>query len=176
VAFRLLRFIPLLFFVSIFTRVVYAHCPLCTVGAGAAAVGAKWLGVSNIIVGVFIGAFAFALGFWMNRLIRKNFFRYQPLGIAFFSYFLTIIPLMPIMQGYSSFYLSFFGEYGSIFNRTYVFNSFIGGSIVGGLVVLFSPFLSRRISHLMGHTIPFQGTAMTFILLILVSVGLEVIL
>ena len=37
-------------------RNVSAHCPLCAMGAGAAAVGAVWLGISKVVVGLFIGA------------------------------------------------------------------------------------------------------------------------
>ena len=37
---------------------VLAHCPLCTAGAAVAVGGAAWLGVSKIIIGLFIGAFA----------------------------------------------------------------------------------------------------------------------
>lgn len=45
-------------------RATFAHCPLCTIGAGAAAVGAAWLGVSYMVIGVFLGAFGLAIGLW----------------------------------------------------------------------------------------------------------------
>ena len=49
--------LPILFF-----QAVKAHCPLCTVGAGAAAAGAIWLGVSKVVVALFIGGFAMSMG------------------------------------------------------------------------------------------------------------------
>ena len=42
------------FILVIFATEVSAHCPLCTVGAGAAAAGAVWLGVQKAAVSFFI--------------------------------------------------------------------------------------------------------------------------
>mgnify|MGYP006929334256 CR=1 FL=1 len=58
---------------SIFSaRIVSAHCPLCTIGAGAAAGAAIWLGISKVVVAMFIGAFAMSMGMWFSRIIKKQ--------------------------------------------------------------------------------------------------------
>ena len=53
---------------------------------------------------------------------------------------------------------------------------FLIGSIIGGIILLISPFISKLISNLRnGETIPFQGIAITFLLLILLGAVLQVI-
>src|SRR3989344_6532474 len=92
----------ILFLSSIFTLVltprVLAHCPLCTIGAGAAAAGAVWLGISKIAVALFIGAFAMSMGMWFSRIIgnKINYLPFQSVLIIVGIFAFTIWPLMPI--------------------------------------------------------------------------------
>ncbi len=39
----------------------------------AAAAGAIWLGVSKVVVALFIGGFAMSMGMWFSKIIKKNF-------------------------------------------------------------------------------------------------------
>jgi hypothetical protein len=154
-----------------------AHCPLCTAGAGIAAVGAAYLGVSTAVIGVFIGAFGIAVGWWISKLLKKQYIRYQHLVVAVLSFLLTIIPLMPLMDGYTSWYVAFGGEYGNIFNRVYLINLFLLGSIVGGLLVLVAPLVSSKVRKLRkGKLFPYQGIIITFTLLAVTSLILELII
>ena len=66
--FSLLFAIPLIIFLS---KSVMAHCPLCVVGAGAAGAAAMWLGVSKVVVALFIGAFAMSIGIWFSIIIKN---------------------------------------------------------------------------------------------------------
>ncbi len=151
-----------------------AHCPLCTVGAAAAAGGALWLGVDLVVIALFIGAFGVSTGWWISRLVKRTFFRGQKGIIIIASFLLTIIPLMPLFPGITPYYLSWSGEYGSLLNRTYLFNTFLMGSIFGGAVVSLTPFVSRKITAMRGKMVPFQGVILTLALLILVGIGLQV--
>jgi hypothetical protein len=45
---------------------VFGHCPLCTVGTGILAILAREMGVKTEVLGIFIGAFSVALGFWTS--------------------------------------------------------------------------------------------------------------
>jgi hypothetical protein len=147
-----------------------AHCPLCTAGAGVAAVGATWLGVGNIPVGIFIGAFAVALGLWVSRLLKKEYVPKQKHLIVGFSFFSTILPLFPLMEEYSSIYISWMGDYGSLLNRTYLIKLFLAGAILGGVIVLIAPSVSKKITSInKGRMIPYQGLGITFILLLVAS-------
>ena len=49
----------------------FAHCPLCTAGAGLAFLGAYWIGVNGLTIGMLMGALAFALGLWMATLLIR---------------------------------------------------------------------------------------------------------
>ena len=97
----------------LFPAVALAHCPLCTAGAGLAAIGAYWLGVNGLTVGVLLGAFAMALGLWVARLIKKKYLPQQDNAIGVFSWLTTIIPLKMLLSDYTSIYINWSGSYGS---------------------------------------------------------------
>lgn len=157
----------------------FAHCPLCTMGAATAAAGAAWLGVDKMVIGVFIGAFAVSIGAWIGNAAKKQYIPYQKAALIVLSFLLTVIPLLPVVSDdtpstYSSVFISWGGEYGTLFNRTYLINLFLVGSIAGGAIVSATPWLSRRITALRdGNTLPFQGVALTLLLLLAVGAALQ---
>ncbi|PIR97473.1 MAG: hypothetical protein COT91_01115 [Candidatus Doudnabacteria bacterium CG10_big_fil_rev_8_21_14_0_10_41_10] len=153
----------------------FAHCPLCTIGAGVIASIAAWLGVSTLVIGVLLGAFATALGLWIARIIKKKYFPRQDLVVAVVIFLSTISPIFPIAGGKkSSIYISLVGDYGSLLNRTYVIDLFLMGSLLGALIMIVSPFLSRKITKWRkGKMFPYQGVTITFILLIITSITLQ---
>ncbi len=153
----------------------YAHCPLCTVGVAAAAGGATLLGVNISVIGLFIGAFAVSTGWMVANLIKKSFVPMQKTLIIMGSFVFTILPISPIV-GQSNVPFSVFltGEYGTWLNTTYVFDLFIIGSIIGGLLVSLAPWLSRKITDLRKKTLPFQGVVLTLIMLLVSSALLQI--
>lgn len=155
-----------------------AHCPLCTIGAGVIATLALWLGVSTMVIGVVLGGFAAALGLWVARIIKRKLFHYQDTVVATVVFLSTILPILPIAGGEKgSVYISFAGGYGSLLNRTYVIDFFLVGSLVGALMVIIAPYISRRITQTRsGKTMPYQGVAITFLLLVVSSVILQLAL
>jgi len=154
-------------------REASAHCPLCTIGAGAVAVGASFLGVKDIVSGIFIGAFAAALGLWSAKLIKKRFIRFQNEIIAVAIFFLTVLPVSQIVRSYLPLYIDWGGAYGSIFNRTYIFNALLVGSLVGALIMLISPRLSQKLKAKSGRSFPFQTMTIIFLLLIVAGIILQ---
>lgn len=159
-----------LFFLSLIfsAKEAYAHCPLCTAGAVIAAGGAAYLGVKTIVIGLFIGAFGVSMGSWVSKMIKKQYVPYQNFIIIIFSFGTTIIPIAPYFEGFYPFYISLIGEYGSLLNRTYLINSFITGSLIGGALVLITPLLSGKITKFReGRIVPFQGVAITLIVLLI---------
>ncbi|MEK6840652.1 MAG: hypothetical protein AABX79_01735 [Nanoarchaeota archaeon] len=152
---------------------VLAHCPLCTVGAGAAAAGAVWLGVSKVVVALFIGGFAMSMGMWFSKIVKKKYIPFQKTLIILAVFLTTVFPLMPIFKAIGPLYLSFIGEYGS----TYAINYSLVSSFFGGLLVLCSPALSKKLSNLRnGKMIPFQGTILTLSLLIIIGGLIQVLI
>ena len=160
--FLLIAILPV--FLIFLVETVSAHCPLCTVGAGAAAAGAVWLGVSKVVVALFIGAFAMSMGMWFARVIekRKKFIPFQSSLIILGVFLLTILPLIPVVKAVGPLYLSFIGNYGT----TYAVNYSLGASLLGGVITFISPNLNKKIKEKRnGRGIPFQGSLLTFLLL-----------
>lgn len=150
-------------------NVVSAHCPLCTAGAGALAVLAASLGVSSVVVGILIGAFALALSLWLAGLVKKTYVRNQKSILTLIIFLATVLPIMPLVQAYAPLYVNIFGEYGSLLHTTYTINLYILGSLIGAFIVATSPYISRFITNVRGKQLPFQGLSITFTLLIVVA-------
>ncbi len=163
------------FFILLIER-VSAHCPLCTAGAAVAAGGAAWLGVSKIIIGLFIGAFAVSTGWWFSRLIKKQYIPGQRMLIILLAFVTTIVPLLPLLGEIHPLYISIMGSYGSLLNKTYLLDLFLVGSIVGGAIVSSTPWLSSKITKLRGKTFPFQGIILTFAILIIMSIFMQLLI
>ena len=165
-------FLILFFVLSI--PVVYAHCPLCTVGAAAVATGAIWFGVSKLVVALFIGAFAISVGWWIARVIKKRYIPHQKPVLIILSFILTVLPVLPILNYIYPIYISLTGDYGSLLNRTYIINLSLVTALIGGFIVSIGPWLSSKISKLNNNKIlPFQGIILTFVLLIMAGVAMQ---
>ncbi len=156
---------------------VLAHCPLCTAGAAFVAGGAAVLGVHRMVIGVFIGAFAVSMGIWFGRVAKKKFMPFQKTAIVLASYLLTVLPLMSLLKDSHPLLVNLYGDYGSLLNRTYLVDYFIVGSIIGSPILIIAPYLSNKITSMRkGDHIPYQGMALTFILLIIIGVMLQLML
>src|SRR3989338_7147045 len=153
-----------IFFIAYLAPMASAHCPLCTVGAGAAAAGAVWLGISKVVVAMFIGSFAMSMGMWFSKIPKKKYIPFQKTAIIIVIFLTTVLPLMSIFTAIGPLYLSFIGEYGT----TYAVNYSLASTVLGGAIVFISPGLNRKIKEKRdGKVIPFQGTILTLLLLIL---------
>ncbi len=170
---RKLVFVPFISLIITLIKMPFAsaHCPLCTIGAAAVAGGAAWMGVNHVVIGLFIGAFAMSLGYWIAKLVKKQYFPLQSFTIITLSYLSTIIPLIPLLKSNYPLFISLFGDYGTWLNKTYLLNLFVVGSLLGGLIVIIGPWLSRKLTAIRsGKMIPYQGVLLTFSLLLLVGV------
>ena len=169
----------LLLFVAIFALVIprtaLAHCPLCVAGAGALAVLATSLGVSSVVVGILTGAFALALGLWLAPLIKKQYISYQKQILTLLIFVSTIVPVMPFIKDYGPLYISFGGEYGTPWHNTYTVDLFLFGSILGAILMLIAPSVSRLVARLRKHQMPYQGIILTLCLLVIASVIAQII-
>lgn len=163
-------------FSSFFPTQVFAHCPLCTGGAGAAAALAAFFGVKYGAIAVFMGAFATALALWLAHKVKKQYIKYQSTILFWVIYLSTLLPLYPFLDGdYVSKFVSLSGEYGSWLNKTYLIDLFWVGAITGTLIVYLSPRLSQYITKKRdGNMIKFQGLSLTFILLLIAAIVLQI--
>lgn len=128
--------------------------------------GAAYLGMRYGAIGVFIGAFAAALGLWLAPMVRRQLIPHQRKVIFWLIYLSTLLPLVPLFDSYKGFYLNYGGAYGSWSNQTYIVNLFLVGAVIGTGVIFLAPKLSRKLSKLRnGSLIPYQGIAITLGLL-----------
>lgn len=155
---KLLALLPSL----IFLKGVSAHCPLCTGAVVAGAIGAKYLGLDIIILGVFVGAFAISTGLWIARKL-KNYFKYQNTLIIISSFFLTVIPSLAFVKDMT---------YISLLSRIFFVNKLLIGSIIGALVTLLAYRLHNYIKLKHGRVLfPYQGVVLTLVLLFIASIS-----
>ncbi len=172
--YKIITLLSAFFFLSILLAgFVSAHCPLCTAGAGAAAVGAAWFGVDKAIIGLFIGAFAMSMGMWFSRIIKKQYINNQKTLIIGLVFLATLLPLLPVFSSIQGFYLGISGEYGSWLNRTYAINASLLTSLIGGIIVFISPSLNNLIKKIIGNSMPFQGIILTFSFLLIAALIIQ---
>ncbi|MBS3079990.1 hypothetical protein J4221_00805 [Candidatus Pacearchaeota archaeon] len=155
-------------FIIFFIPLISAHCPLCTIGAGAAAAGAVWLGVSKIVVGLFIGAFAMSMGMWFSKIPKKQYFLFQKTLIIGIIFLTTVLPLSFIFSSIKPLYIPI-GNYGI----TYAVNYSLVSSFFGGFITFISPELNRKIKEKTEKNFPYQGIILTFILLLLFALIIQ---
>jgi hypothetical protein len=153
-------------------NIASAHCPLCTIGAGALAVFAASIGVSSIVVGIFIGAFALALGSWISKIIKKEYIPYQKPVVTALIYLSTVIPIMPFIRDYGPLYIPWIGNYGT----TYTIDLFLLGAVIGLIIMLIAYPISKWVTKINGKALmPYQGLIITFCFLLVVSVIIELL-
>jgi len=93
---RTLMFLPIVLVAGLFTaQKVLAVCPLCTVAVGAGVGLSRWLGIDDVITGLWIGGLIVSLIAWSeNWLDKKNIhFRGRTILTIIGWYVLTLVPL-----------------------------------------------------------------------------------
>lgn len=157
-------------------KISFAHCPLCTAGAGALAVLAASLGISSGIVGILIGTFASVLALYLAKVVKKKYFAGQNFVIIVLVYLSTVIPIAPLVVAYAPLYITLFGEYGTLLHNTYTVHLYWFGIVVGTLVVLLTPYISSAITRIRkGKKIDYQRMITMFALVILASIATQMI-
>jgi len=163
----MIEFLLILFLIPFISL---AHCPLCIAGTGVLVIAGYELGVKKIVVGLFVGGLAVAFGEWLNRLIKKKFFKGQEISIIILSFLSIYLPIKFLISDYFSFYLPI-SKYGT---AIMIDKSLLTG-ILGGILVLFAPYISKWITQKRGKTILFQRIIITLILLIIFGIILQFI-
>lgn len=159
----------LLAFIAI--PLVSAHCPLCTIAAGAGVGIARAYGLSDSIVGLFLGAFAASSALWMNKMLKKKVnLPYQELLFMIASFLLIAIPLylsgiiinseiVKSNSDYSMFGLGFFG-----------IDKLMGGIIIGTLAIWlvfrFSDYIKKKNGKVLW---PYQGLSLMILVLLILT-------
>ena len=118
-----------------------------------------------------------AIGLWIGKLIKKQYVPHQTLIIGLISFVTTVFPLEPLFYDNTAVFISLTGDYGTWLNTTYVIDKFLIGSVIGALILIFSPRISRSISKARKNKmIHYQGMIVTFSTLLLVALFYEIFL
>jgi hypothetical protein len=160
---KFLLAIPVFLAMSAFSlSSVEAHCPVCTIAVGAAAVTAKYYGLDVSIIGLLMGAFGISTGLWLGRRVKRQYIRFQLPLIILTSFLLTVVPLLFISGDFLYLPVFLFGPLGSIFNNVYLIDKMLLGSIIGGFVTLGSYRIHNYVKNKNGRVLfPFQGVVFT---------------
>lgn len=116
-----------LLFMFIFAGKALAVCPVCTVAVGACIGLSRWLGIDDIISGLWIGGLTVSLIIWtINWLDKKNIhFKGRKISVLVGYYLMIFVPLY------------FTGIVGHPFNKILGVDKLIFGAIIGSILFFF---------------------------------------
>ena len=138
-----------------------AICPVCTIAVGAGVGLCRWLGVDDVLSGIWIGGLIISMIGWsLNWLEQKQIrFKLRWLAVATAFYLLTIIPL----------YIS--GIMGHPFNKFWGVDKLLLGIIFGSLAFILAvwsnDFLKKKNQGKVFF--PFQKVAIPLLFLIITT-------
>lgn len=160
------KIIPIILFSAFFSLYLikpsYAVCPVCVVAVGAGVGLSRWLGISDIISGLWLGAFLTAITFWTTTLLshRKLKFKFMHVTILVLYYILAFFPLHV-------------GKIiGHPFNRIFGIDKLFAGSAIGTLLFYSSVFIDKTVRYKNGGKVKiyYQKVIIPVLLLLLVSI------
>lgn len=130
-----LLFFLLSFFV--FSMPVKAVCPVCTLAVGGGVLLSRYLGVDDLIIGIWVGGLLISLGLWFSTFIKKTFFKGQEWLLVVFLWLSTAIGFKEA------------GFIGNPFCKLFGYDKLLLGMISGSVAFLLgfgSDFLLRKIN------------------------------
>ena len=150
---------------------VLAHCPLCVAATGAAVATSRWLGVDDIITGIFIGGMIISTSLWFNNILKKG--NKSKEYIKFQSTLIFLVTLISVITGFH--FLDIIGpkNYFKLFGLDKILIGTFTGIAVSILGLKFHDFL-RKINNNKNY-IPLQSIVILLLFLILASVNFYII-
>lgn len=136
---------------------VMAHCPLCTAAVGTGLITARYFGIDDSLVGVWIGALIISTALWSDKILSKKigkiFLQKWILIIAFS--FLTILPL------FAANLINFQNTFAGV-------DRLLFGTALGMAVSLAGFYISPKIRGENNRpVVPFQTIILTMLILVL---------
>ena len=118
-----------------FAKTALAVCPICTLAVGAGVGLSRWLGIDDVITGIWIGAFIVSILIWtINWMDKKNYrFKGRKIIITLGYYLIIIIPLY------------WKGIMGHYFNKILGIDKLLFGIVIGSIVFLASTLWYERL-------------------------------
>lgn len=109
-------------------KAVHAVCPVCTLAVGAGLGLSRWLGIDDVISGIWIGGLILSSSLWLIDWISKKYPKLKAVGYQLsaivLTYSLVILPLYFTLPG---------------------IGKLIGGITIGSLTFLFGVWLDKKV-------------------------------
>lgn len=154
-----------LFFSNI-VNLASAMCPLCVAGAAAGLAIARYYGVDDAIVGLWLGALAVSTGLWLAKVVGSRTKRKIPLQSAMVFSAVVIATVVPF------YFAGFFRGMPGMSDELFGINKVLFGVIVGSVATYAGGPLSQKIKKLRkGEFIPYQTILVTLGLLAFLSLA-----
>lgn len=123
--------------------IVWAQCPVCTVAIGAGVGLCRYLGIDDLVTGLWIGAFLLALSVITDNWLANKFKFYKQSSYSFVRkgvwliiyYTITFIPLKLL------------GITGNIHNKIWFFDKLLFSSIIGMILLSLGIWLDKLIKQ-----------------------------
>ena len=145
-------------FMSLYSSLAHAHCPLCTAAVGGGIVITRFYGLDDMVVGLWVGAFIVSTALWFAKTLKKEYIPLQKALITLSVFVLTTI----------SFYYA--GLLGDLRYRIFGIDKLLLGMVIGSIITYIMPAVSGKIKSLKGQALfPFQTIVMTLASLMLAS-------
>ena len=145
--------------------VAYAMCPLCTAGAAVGLGIARYYGVDDLVVGLWLGALAVSTGLWINNVVKK---KGKPDMIPFQGFLVVTVMIASTIVPF--YFAGFFNGMVGMSDTILGINRLAFGAVIGGFVMFIGHPLSNFIKEKRQTAFPFQTIILTLLLLALLSV------
>lgn len=138
-----------------------AVCPVCTVAIASGVGLCRYLGINDLVSGLWVGGLLLSLTIWTKDYLNKHKwdFKYS-LGVLLAVYFLiTFIPLKAL------------GVLGNKYNLIFGMDRLLFASLIGAFLTFISIFINNWLKH-KNHNkvfIPYQKVIVPLVLLIIFS-------
>lgn len=135
---------PIVFLLS--SKTALAVCPVCTIAVGAGLGLSRWLGIDDMVSGIWVGGLIISLSFWLTDWLIKKKIKYTDklgrdililLSITFWSLF-TFFPLWKA------------GIIGHPYSMVLGMDKLIFGSIIGAGAFLLGVYADKKVRQIKG--------------------------
>jgi len=147
---------------------IQAQCPVCVVTIGGSVLLSRYLGIDDLIAGIWAGGLVISLGLWSATFVKKNFFSGQ-------KWFLTAVLWVATVGG-----LKQAGFIGNPTCKIHGHDKLLTGIIAGSLVFLLAynlDLLLRKLNkqHPGKVFFPYQRVVIPVLLLIIATLlGMQI--
>lgn len=143
-------------------------CPLCTAGAAIGLGIARYYGVDDLVIGLWLGALAVSTALWINSVVNNqmNKRKLKPVPFQGTIVFIAMVAATIVPFYFAGFFKGMPGMSDTIFGT----NRLVVGTIIGGIVTFGAPSLSNFIKRMKKAVFPYQTVILTFGILVILSV------